>query len=121
LAVWLPRFKLNCHVCSAIQKKYRGCESKAIQPFILDIDGKSEELERCPLKLITETTIRIINYYYYFKDGFLPSNGGIDNQSVLLLEAFDIIDIEKQKVSDKDAGSHKRYAGKTPGGHNRRA
>ena len=107
MAVWLPKFKLDCRTCTPVQKKHRGCESKALQPFLLEIDGKKEELERCPIMLITRTTIRIVKYHSYFEDGFLPSNGGIDNQSALLMDAFDIIDNEKHKVKEQDAAPHK--------------
>ena len=106
----MPRYRLNCQICTDTQKRYRGCEAEALQPFILEIDGEREKLTRCPLTMITAKTIRIMRYHRFFRDGFLPSIGGIDQQSAKLLEAFEVIDNEKEKVreKDKDARAHSK-------------
>lgn len=101
MAVWLPRFKLDCRTCTIIQKKSRGCEEDAAQPFTLEINGVREQLNRCPLRLITMNSARIMKYYRFFKQGFLPSTGGIGQQSQKLFDAFEIIDIEESKMMDK--------------------
>lgn len=59
-----------------------------------------------------------MRYYSYFEKNLLPSSGGIDNQSALLFEAFDIIDNEKYKIKEQDVSSNKRYVDKNAGRYN---
>ena len=114
MAVWLHRFRLDCQTCTIVQKRYRGCEAEALQPFYLDIKGKKEELKRCPRKLITLETMRIFRYFNYYKEGFLPFNGSVDQQSDVLFQAFEIIRSEQDKIKEleergrQDGNIHKR-------------
>ena len=103
MAVWLPRYRLNCQSCTEELKRYRGCNAPALQPFILEIDGKKEKLERCPLRLLKIWVMKAMEYYRFYKQGLLPSSGGIAQQSGVMLEAFDIIDNEMEKMRERDA------------------
>ena len=105
MAVWLPRFRLDCQKCTLLQKRSRGCVAKAEQPFFIEINGKSEQLNNCPIKLVTQTTIRMMQLYRYFKLGFLPTTGGILQQSNILLSAFEIIENEVERIKEKENGS----------------
>ena len=107
MAVWLPRYRLNCQKCTKGQKRYRGCEVKAEQPFLLEIDGKKEDIQRCPVKLITPESLRIIYYFKFYQKGFLPSAGSISQQSSKLLDGFDIIENELERMKQKDAPRNK--------------
>lgn len=107
MAVWLPRFRLNCQTCTKAQQFYRGCKAKAKQPFVLIIDGINCELERCPVTLITPFTVMMMAYYRFFMKGFLPESGGLNRQSAKLLHAFDIIGNEFDKIREEDK-KHKR-------------
>ncbi len=102
MAVWLPRFRLDCRTCTESQKSHRGCEAKAKQPFILTLDNEKYELWNCPVNLITEITINIMKYWMFYRQGFLPAGGGINNQSAKMLQAFEILDNEKEKIRKED-------------------
>lgn len=98
MAVWLPRYKLNCQTCTKAQKLYRGCETKASQPFTFLLDEEEYKIFSCPVKLITPFTMKIMRYHRFYRAGFLPSPGGINSQSAKLLNAFEIIDMEFEKI-----------------------
>lgn len=104
----MPRYRLNCRTCTEVQKRYRGCETKSSQPFILEIDGKKEEIWQCPFKLVTFETMEIMRFHRFYKEGFLPAVGAISQQSPILLDAFEIIDNEKAKIKEQEnASGHK--------------
>ncbi len=98
MAVWLPRYRLNCHTCTKTQKLYRGCEANALQPFTFQFDEEEYKILNCPIKLITPFTIKVMRYHRFYQSGFLPSQGGLNNQSARLLDAFEIIDNELNKI-----------------------
>jgi len=85
-----------------MQKRSRGCTAEAEQPFFIEINGKKEELNSCPIKLVTSTTLRIMHLYRFYKQGFLPANGGVIHQSNILLIAFEIIENEVEKIKEQD-------------------
>lgn len=105
----MPRFRLDCRICTKNQKRNRGCEGKPAQPFSLEVDGKKEELSLCPVNLITMDTIKMMRYHRFYKEGFLPSPGAIVQQSPAILDAFEIInnEIAKIKEQEKNAPRHK--------------
>jgi len=91
-----------------MQKRSRGCTAEAEQPFFIDINGEREEINVCPMRLMTPETVRMMQFYRYYKQGFLPSIGGILQQSDILLTAFEIIDNEVEKIKEQDnAVAHK--------------
>jgi len=74
----------------------------------MEINGKKEVIKRCPIKLITPVTIRIMQLYRFYKQGFLPNTGGILQQSSVLLTAFDVIENEIERIKEQeDARTHK--------------
>ena len=108
MAVWLPRFRLDCRKCTLLQKRSRGCEAEAEQPFLMEINGQQEVLNNCPIKLVTPVTVRIMQLYRFYKQGFLPNTGGILQQSSVLLIAFDVIENEVERIKEiENASSHK--------------
>ena len=107
MAVWLPRFRLDCRKCTLLQKRSRGCEAEAEQPFFIEVNGEKEVLKNCPIRLVAPLTVRIMQLYRFYKQGFLPNTGGILQQSSVLLTAFDVIENEVERIREKeDAGSH---------------
>jgi len=67
------------------------------------VDGKP--VHRCVAKYILPEVKTYIQYYYYFKKGFLPFKGSVMEQPAILMQVFDILDnktIEMEK--DKDHG-----------------
>lgn len=78
---------LSCREC----KSKAGCESDSPVP-LYTIDG--EDIFRCPLKLITSESYIYMQFYHHYKNGYLPVQGGILDQSSKFLEAMDIIENE---------------------------
>ncbi len=96
MAIESSASKLNCRKCTNELKGFRGCNGKPEQPFIF----QGKDLDRCPLKLITPESFWLIKLHNYFEQGFLPFEGSILRQPAKILEAFDIIDREKQRIKD---------------------
>ena len=71
------------------------------QPYYLEIHGKSEQLSRCPLKLVSPAMFEHIKWYDYYKKGHLPFSKSIGEHPAKLLEIFDIIDQEVQSIREK--------------------
>ena len=67
------------------------------------VDGKP--IYRCVAKYILPEVKTYIQYYYYFKKGFLPFKGTIMDQPAILLQVFDILDSKTARMNkDKDHG-----------------
>jgi hypothetical protein len=58
---------------------------------------EDEYVYRCPLQLITHQTSQYYRFYGFYKNGYLPLDGGLLYQSHKLLQAFDIIDAAVNK------------------------
>ena len=43
-----------------------------------------------------------MEYWRFYKKGFLPSSGGISQQSAKILQAFDLIDNEIEKLKEEE-------------------
>lgn len=91
MAVQLPSLKMNldCRKCTDAQKKVRGCIKKTSSPAF-NLDG--ENLYRCPLKLITRQSLEYVRFYNFYRDGYLPDDGGIMDQPGKFLDAVGIIE-----------------------------
>lgn len=85
---------LNCHDCNEHQKKFRGCNGKPIQPYL--IDGKPAD--RCIAKMLPPEVKTYIKYYEYYKKGLLPFPGSVAQQPAKLLDIFDILESAEIKV-----------------------
>jgi len=101
LAVEVSSLGLSCHDCNETQKKFRGCNSTPVQPYL--VDGKP--LDRCPAKIIPQEVNEYIRYYSYYKKGHLFFPGGIMKQPAKLLQIFDIF--ESAEVDNREKNSKK--------------
>jgi hypothetical protein len=63
---------------------------------------EKEFLYTCPIRLITQYTLKAMEYWRFYKKGFLPSSGGISQQSAKILQAFDLIDNEIEKLKEEE-------------------
>lgn len=97
LAVEVSAGGLNCRKCTAQMKEYRGCDGQPKQPFVF----QGEELPKCPIKLINSTSFFYIQMYGYFEKGFLPFEGSILRQPVKILQAFDVIERERNIIKER--------------------
>ena len=84
---------VNCHDCT-----HRDCDgSKGASWFVLD----GEEIKYCPLLRSTAETNLYIKYYAHYKNGWLPADGGLLDQTARFLSAMAIIEavVGEQKQS----------------------
>ena len=103
--------KFDCKTCSANEflKIERGCEKESPIPVgeivcvrcggnndncTLCKGSGTEKINRCPVKTFTSDTARFFNYYNFYRQGFLPSSGGILDQTAQFVEAVRIVDNE---------------------------
>lgn len=92
MAVSLNPQDFNCPRCSPPEQKDKGCTEDAPIPGRWKVGG--DTYQRCPVNLVTEMTGLLIRLYRQYKLGFLPITGGILDQSVLFLQAIEIIQVE---------------------------
>jgi len=65
VAIEVSKLNLDCRKCTKEQKKWRGCEGGAKQPYVID----GEESEFCPVRLINPMTYKYLDMYHYYKQG----------------------------------------------------
>jgi len=99
LAVQLSYLGLSCQDCREKEalRLYRGCDGGGKLGF--QYDGKV--IDYCPMKLITANTNGYIQYYSWFKNGFLPLPGSIAQQPIKVLEAFNVLEGAEIDAQDK--------------------
>ena len=90
MAIEVSKLNLDCRKCTKEEKKWRGCEGGAKQPYVID----GEESEFCPVRLINPMTYKYLDMYHYYKQGWLPFGGTILTQPAKLLDLFKIIEKE---------------------------
>ena len=89
---------LDCRKCSDTAKDVRGCE-KDVAPYII----YTEEVTRCPLKLITPRTQMYLSIYNAMKNtNRLYNLGEIAHQPAKLMEIFSVIENEMNRKQIND-------------------
>jgi len=96
LAVWIPYWDLRCEKCSDGQKALYGCEQDSYEPERWRI--RNYTWQRCPVKLITPTTVYFLNAYNFLQKGILPYNLGYKRNSNRYIEAMAVIDNEVKRL-----------------------
>jgi hypothetical protein len=81
---------LDCRNCQQEQKSVRGCEKDSTIPSRWKIGN--DEYSRCPVKLMTKTSIEYLQAYPLYKNGYLPNGIGWINESAKFIQAMQIID-----------------------------
>ncbi|MDD4873881.1 MAG: hypothetical protein PHE15_02760 [Dehalococcoidales bacterium] len=99
MAVQVMEAGLDCRKCINEEKEERGCEKDSPIPGYWKFD--EFETSRCPVKLITKQSIRLLEAFLHFKQGFLPNAGGWMDQPAKLFEAFEIVETELRKIQEK--------------------
>jgi hypothetical protein len=100
LAVWLHKFKLDCHACSDDQKIERGCEEDSPIPGVWKLNNW--EFARCPKKLVEERSVEYVSAYFFFCKGYLPNAGGWLEQPGKFVQAMVIIEREIARVKENE-------------------
>jgi len=90
---------LECRRCTNEQRIERGCDEDSPIPGYWKFD--EFETNRCPVRLVTKNSLRLIEAFLYFKQGLLPNAGGWMDQPAKLFEAFEVIEAESRKIQDK--------------------
>jgi len=96
LAIWIPYWDLRCEKCSDSLKKFNGCEEDSELPERWFI--REWSWQRCPIKLMTETTRVFLMAYEFFQKGILPYQIGYRRNSNRYIEAMCIIDREVRRL-----------------------
>ncbi|MDD5108294.1 MAG: hypothetical protein PHC29_02110 [Candidatus Omnitrophica bacterium] len=99
MAVWLPKFGLDCQKCSDALKLERGCAADSNIPEMWKIGDW--EFSRCPRGLVTIKSIEYLNAYIFFKEGFLPNPGGWLDQPLKFIQAMRLIAAEVIKIKEE--------------------
>ena len=97
---------MTCRICREDEgyRKTWGCDGPADDtvfridcPFCND-DGCPEcnaehkiEFDRCPHKLITVESARLMGFYSHYKNGFLAGPGGIGDQTIGYQRAMQVL------------------------------
>lgn len=100
MAVWLPKFKLDCHKCSDAGKLERGCETDSPIPGMWKLNDW--EFARCPRKLVARKSVDYLSAYFFFTKGYLPNPGGWLDQPAKLIDALILIEREIMKVKESE-------------------
>ena len=82
-----PVFDIDCVRCGGTNPKCEVCRGSGIETFY-----------RCPVKLVTNDTIRIMKYYNFFRKGYLPVAGGLLSQTAIFLESIEFLDQEVKSL-----------------------
>jgi hypothetical protein len=98
LAVWLSELKLDCRKCSDSDKVEKGCESDSPIPGVWKIG--EQELQRCPIKVVTPQNLFYLRAYIHYIKGYFPNHGGWLDQPLKLIEALGIIEDEVGRMKD---------------------
>ena len=81
-------------------RNHRNCDGKSNPKYGDQFGG--ELFTRCPLAERSEFTRRAMRHYQrYTERGLLPRPGGTAEQEPRLMQAFDIIDSEKNIIMSK--------------------
>ena len=93
----------DCETCRERKLyRYRGCNGyrragKAEEPIALDRFG-SWKVDYCPRLAVNRQSLRAIKLWQFYKNGFLPYEGGILNQPYRVVQWLQTIDAEFSKV-----------------------
>jgi len=100
LAIWAQYNDLDCQRCNNQLRKVRGC-SEEVPPRTIE----GYQITRCPWRYITYTELAYIDLFYYFKNGFLPNEGGWLKQPMKLISIITFIDNLLCEYSERKNGA----------------
>ena len=92
----------SCELLPAHIRQMRGCESPAPCP-VFNLNG--EDYFRCPWKVVLPLTYECLGAYQFYKDGILPTSGGLYDQSAMFVQSMLVL---KSEFADRQAKMSKR-------------
>lgn len=107
----------RCSTCQPAQKAQWGCTEDAQLP--VEMDG--ETLARCPRRPLLDDSgfySEVFWLYQAYQKGFLPEEGGLQDQATVLIECFQVIDAaisaaerERDRIKKQREAMEKRAKG----------
>ncbi len=97
MAIWAQVNGLDCRKCNSQLKRARGCEKD-----IKEVEIEGIKITRCPLTFITYAEIGYMEAYYFFKNGYLPNEGGWLNQPMKFCKIMNIIENISERLKEKN-------------------
>ena len=79
----IPVFEMDCIRCKGTDEECPVCKG-----------SNKEQFYRCPYRYLTFDTVRFLRFYRFFKQGLLPVQGGVLDQSATFLRAVEIVEAE---------------------------
>lgn len=83
-----------CVRCAGSDSKCTMCRGENITPIM-----------RCPISLIDDQAEHALRLYFYFKAGFLPASGGIEDQTRPFLDAMRLIQSDIARARPEERGA----------------
>ena len=106
--------EFDCDGCGETRQKIWGCETEADEPLYPGsvLSEYCGELRRCPRKLITTETRRIMEARAHYERGFLPMSGGSEEQDYKLMRGIMIINQTVGEIEKQDREDDRRKRGR---------
>jgi hypothetical protein len=87
---------MNCRSCLTGEKRKVRCEFSIPGQEAWSLNG--QDYKGCPFKLLTLETANYLKAYNYYRRGYLANPGGWLEQPAKMLDAFEVIDKEHEKI-----------------------
>jgi len=94
VAVHLGDLTMSCHSCLSGRKIK--CEYEVPGQEIWELNG--EHYKGCPFKIVTRQSANFLRAFNFYRQGYLPNQGGWIEQSAKMLDAFEVIEKELQAI-----------------------
>lgn len=85
---------MNCRGC--LDGRKIPCEYEVPGQEVWELYG--DKYRGCPFKIVTRQSANFIRAFQFYKQGFLPNQGGWVDQSAKMIDAFEIIEKELQAI-----------------------
>lgn len=95
-------FAITCPLCDGSDADCARCEGS----------GKAN-IYRCPQKVITSDARRLLRAYRDYERGFLPVDGGMEDQAAVFVRCVGLIDAERSEIeSERESMRRARSKGR---------
>lgn len=94
-----PEYGVNCDTCRC----RNGLSDRPWRIPDLKIESR-----RCPRQLVTPFSWYALQFYGYFDQGHLPSEGGVADQPYKLMQAFSVIAARRARNAQQKAKRGKK-------------
>jgi hypothetical protein len=94
VAVHLGDLTMSCRGCFSGRKL--ACEYDVPGQEMWELRG--QQYQGCPFKIVTRQSANFLRAFQFYKQGYLPNEGGWINQSAKMIDAFEVIEKELQEI-----------------------